>query len=54
MVSNNRGALGITDLGATWEAGRGNDMLETVGWGARRRRGAAGKSGVRQTGEPKE
>lgn len=39
----------------TWEAGKGNDILEPVDWVARRRmRGMAVKFGCMQIGEAKE
>lgn len=48
MVSSNRWVLGCPRLR---EAGRGNDMLKTVGWVARmRRRGATCESGDRRIG----
>lgn len=41
--------------GFTWTAGKGDNMLEPVGWVARRkRRGAAGELEVRQMEEAKE
>lgn len=46
MVFSNRGVVNVPDTG---EAGKENDMLELVGWVARRkRRGVTGTFGFRQ------
>lgn len=46
MGFNNRGIRLSQTWGSTWEVGKGNDVLEPVGWVTRRRRGAAGELGV--------
>lgn len=54
MMFGNRGIGESQTWCSTWETVKGNGVLETVGWVARRRRRAAAELGVGKMGGEKD